>query len=81
MDQLELFDLPNPCIGVCESDNRGYCKGCLRSREERFNWPQKPVAEKARILKLLGQRKKRREQKNGGSGAADSPATEPDLFD
>ncbi|MDP4530099.1 DUF1289 domain-containing protein [Alkalimonas delamerensis] len=62
MDQLELFDLPNPCIGVCESDNRGYCKGCLRSREERFNWPQKPVAEKARILKLLAQRKKRRQQ-------------------
>ncbi len=81
MDQLELFDLPNPCIGVCESDNRGYCKGCLRSREERFNWPQKPVAEKARILKLLAQRKKRREQRVGGGSTANSTATEPDLFD
>ncbi|OZB37850.1 MAG: oxidoreductase, partial [Alishewanella sp. 34-51-39] len=27
MDQLELFELPNPCIGVCESNQRGYCKG------------------------------------------------------
>ena len=81
MDQLELFELPNPCIGVCESDNRGYCKGCLRSRDERFNWPQKPVAEKARILKLLAQRRKRREQKSGSSEAGYGPSTELDLFD
>lgn len=80
MDQLELFELPNPCIGVCESDNRGYCKGCLRSRDERFNWPQKPAAEKARILKLLAQRKKRREAKHSGSEQSAHPA-EPDLFD
>lgn len=85
MDQLELFDLPNPCIGVCESDNRGYCKGCLRSREERFNWPQKPVAEKARILKLLAQRKKRRQlismhpqQNDIAKLTKDTP--EPDFF-
>lgn len=57
--QLELFDLPNPCIGVCQSNNRGYCLGCLRSREERFNWHDKPVAERARILKLLAQRRMR----------------------
>lgn len=59
MSQLELFDIPNPCIGVCQSNNRGYCKGCLRSREERFNWHQKPASERARILKLLGQRRAR----------------------
>lgn len=75
MDQLELFDLPNPCIGVCESNNRGYCKGCLRSREERFNWPQKPAAEKARILKLLAQRQKRRQAK---SQSGHDSATNPD---
>ena len=61
MDQLELFDLPNPCIGVCQSNNRGYCVGCLRSRDERFNWHQKPAAERARILKLLEQRRARRD--------------------
>jgi len=59
VDQLELFDLPNPCVGVCQSNSRGYCIGCLRSRDERFNWHQKPVEERARILKLLAQRRAR----------------------
>ncbi|RUO36283.1 DUF1289 domain-containing protein [Aliidiomarina sanyensis] len=59
-DQIELFELPNPCIGVCESGPRGYCRGCLRSRDERFNWHEKPEAERARILRLLADRQKRR---------------------
>ncbi|WP_092790267.1 DUF1289 domain-containing protein [Rheinheimera pacifica] len=59
MDQLELFELPNPCIGVCQSNSRGYCIGCLRSRDERFNWHAKPVEERAHILKLLSQRRAR----------------------
>jgi hypothetical protein len=63
MDQLELFDLPNPCIGVCENNSKGYCLGCLRSRDERFNWHNKPVAERSRILKLLEQRRARRDAK------------------
>ena len=36
MEQLEIFPLQSPCIGVCEVNNKGYCKGCLRNREERF---------------------------------------------
>ncbi|WP_423187805.1 DUF1289 domain-containing protein [Alishewanella sp. d11] len=63
MDQLELFDIANPCIGVCQSNNRGYCLGCLRSREERFNWHQKPASERAQILGLLKQRRARLTQK------------------
>nr|WP_228517527.1 DUF1289 domain-containing protein [Aliidiomarina indica] len=61
INQLEMFDLPNPCIGVCESGPRGYCRGCLRSRDERFNWHEKPEAERARILRLLADRQKRKE--------------------
>ncbi len=82
MDQLELFDLPNPCIGVCQSNNRGYCVGCLRSRDERFNWHQKPVAERARILKLLEQRRVRREQARLGAKTPQNPQQDPtaDLF-
>ncbi len=85
MDQLELFDLPNPCIGVCTSNNRGYCVGCLRSRDERFNWHNKPVAERARILKLLEQRRARRDAarlagKPDASLEADQPPSTPDLF-
>lgn len=60
VNQLEMFALPNPCIGVCESGPRGYCKGCLRSREERFQWHLKPEAEQAEILRLLASRQKRR---------------------
>ncbi len=63
MDQLELFDLPNPCVGICQSNNRGYCIGCLRSRDERFNWHNKPVEERARILKLLAQRHARQQNR------------------
>jgi len=59
VDQLELFELPNPCIGVCQSNSRGYCIGCLRSRDERFNWHAKPIEEHAHILKLLSQRRAR----------------------
>ncbi len=82
MDQLELFDLPNPCIGVCQSNNRGYCIGCLRSRDERFNWHQKPAAERARILKLLEQRRARREQARLGAKSTPDQPQDPtaDLF-
>ncbi len=82
MDQLELFDLPNPCIGVCQSNNRGYCIGCLRSRDERFNWHQKPAAERARILKLLEQRRARREHARLGAKTTQDQPQDPtaDLF-
>lgn len=60
VEQIELFPLPNPCINVCETGPRGYCIGCLRSREERFNWLKKSEVEKARILKLLSHRQRRK---------------------
>ncbi|SQB39580.1 Predicted Fe-S protein [Citrobacter koseri] len=37
-EQLEFFPVPSPCRGICQSDERGFCRGCLRSRDERFNW-------------------------------------------
>jgi len=82
VDQLELFELPNPCIGVCESNQRGYCKGCLRSREERFNWHLKPAAERARILKLLAQRRLRLQQKTNVNNTNQEAAQKSsfDLF-
>lgn len=58
-DQLEMFSLPNPCVGVCESNRFGYCKGCLRSREERFNWHAKTEPEQRQILTLLSKRRTR----------------------
>lgn len=80
MSQLELFDLPNPCIGVCQSNNRGYCLGCLRSRDERFNWHDKPVAEQARILKLLAQRRQRIQVKQKKENDSPQNGESLDLF-
>ena len=58
-DQLEMFRIANPCVGVCESNARGYCKGCLRSRDERFNWHQKSEQEQRDIIERLGKRRAR----------------------
>ncbi|RUO32068.1 hypothetical protein CWE12_03510 [Aliidiomarina sedimenti] len=82
-NQLELFHLPNPCIGVCESNSKGYCKGCLRSRSERFNWHQKSEQEQRLILNKLTQRRARlRQQMHKASPQDDqSRVQQIDLFD
>lgn len=61
MEQLAFFDIPSPCIGICQSDDRGYCKGCMRSREERFGWLNFSNAQKADIIRLCKARKRRRQ--------------------
>lgn len=62
MDQRELFALPSPCVGVCESNNKGYCKGCLRSREERLHWLKLSNLQKRRVLHLCHLRRSKLEQ-------------------
>lgn len=59
MQQVELFPVPNPCIGVCQSNAKGYCMGCLRSRTERQKWNDLMPAEKMRVLDLCSLRKKK----------------------
>ncbi len=59
MQQLEFFEIPSPCIGVCEANNRGYCKGCFRSRDERLYWLQFSEADKRHVVHLCQQRKAR----------------------
>lgn len=80
MDQLELFDIANPCIGVCQSNNRGYCLGCLRSRDERFNWHLKPASERAYILRLLVQRRARLKQKQQNIVTSEETPSSFELF-
>ncbi len=60
MEQLEFFKVPNPCVGVCSVDDKGYCKGCMRKREERFNWLSFTPAEQLHIIKLCRQRYRRK---------------------
>jgi len=59
MQQVELFPVPNPCVGVCQSNAKGYCMGCLRSRTERLKWNDLMPAEKMRVLDLCDLRKKK----------------------
>ncbi|OBU33951.1 DUF1289 domain-containing protein [Photobacterium phosphoreum] len=56
MEQLDFFDVPSPCVGCCQVNNRGYCKGCYRSRDERFYWQQMTADQKIKIIKLCRQR-------------------------
>ncbi|WP_084188556.1 DUF1289 domain-containing protein [Thalassolituus maritimus] len=57
LDQGELFTIPNPCRGVCTSNNKGYCKGCLRSRKERFHWNEFTPFQQQLIINLCEKRR------------------------
>ncbi len=70
-DQLQLFTVESPCIGVCEVNNRGYCKGCFRSRDERFHWHQLSDGDKSKVLKLCRRRSRRKASKNKGIEATE----------
>ncbi len=59
MEQIEIFEIPSPCKGICQVNNRGYCLGCYRSREERFDWNTYSNNEKKRVIELCQQRYKR----------------------
>lgn len=60
--QIELFKIDSPCIGVCQSNKKGYCFGCLRSRPERQLWLKMTEEQKKEVLRLIIGRKKRLEQ-------------------
>ena len=61
--QFELFPVPSPCIGVCTTNSKGYCLGCFRSRNERFNWNDMTPVQKMRVIDLCKKRKEIVEQK------------------
>ena len=82
-EQLEFFDIPSPCIGVCESGPRGFCKGCFRSRDERLYWLKVDDATKRKIISACTRRKQAvlaRERKKGMSDNNDS-GEQFSLFD
>ncbi|WP_434931347.1 DUF1289 domain-containing protein [Shewanella sp. HL-SH5] len=61
MEQLSFFAIPSPCVGICQSDTKGYCSGCFRSRDERFNWLHFSELQKQDIVRLCAARRKRRQ--------------------
>lgn len=61
--QLEFFDVPSPCIGICQSNDKGQCLGCFRTRDERQNWIKLTSDDKQKVIKRCAQRKKRQDNK------------------
>lgn len=59
IDQGEFFDIPNPCIGICTVNNKGYCKGCLRNRQERFHWNDLTSFQKQLVINLCHKRRQK----------------------
>ncbi len=83
MEQLEFFSVPSPCVGVCALDEKGYCKGCMRKREERFNWQSFTPAQQKHIIKLCRQRYFRKQRLNKSAELATTEEKDPQqsLFD
>jgi len=78
--QLEFFDVPSPCIGICQSDDKGYCMGCFRTREERQNWIDLTTDDKQKVIKRCQQRRKRKENKSVKITSPDStPSNETEV--
>lgn len=61
--QLEFFDVPSPCVGVCQSNEKGYCLGCMRTRDERKEWSTLDNGSKQKVIKRCIQRKNRQNKK------------------
>ncbi|MCV2883469.1 DUF1289 domain-containing protein [Aestuariibacter sp. AA17] len=79
MNQLEFFDIPSPCIGVCESGPKGYCIGCYRSREERLYWHQLNDDTKRIVIQACHRRRKRAEAATRKKAVA-SPQIQKSLW-
>lgn len=72
-EQQELFVIASPCIGVCQVNNKGYCKGCLRNRNERLYWHTFSDVQRRLLLKVLVARRQAllRKQERLGSQASE----------
>ncbi|MCK6262908.1 DUF1289 domain-containing protein [Vibrio sp. ZSDE26] len=82
MEQLEFFTVPSPCVGVCNVDPKGYCQGCMRKREERFNWLSMTPMQQLHVIKLckLRYRRKMQQGKKKAPEEVDTSNPQQDLF-
>lgn len=77
-EQLEFFPLQSPCRGICQTDDRGFCRGCMRTRDERFNWQHFSDSQKRQVLRLCHQRLLRKLRANKPD--SDVEPQQPSLF-
>ncbi len=82
MEQLEFFTVPSPCVGVCNVDPKGYCQGCMRKRDERFNWLSMTPTQQLHVIKLCKLRYRRKMQKQNKIEVTEVEKANPqqDLF-
>lgn len=76
-EQLE-FSCPEPVPGYLPVDERGYCRGCMRTRDERFNWQNFSDAQKQEVLRLCRQRLLRKIRAN--KAVEPEEPQQPSLF-
>ena len=50
MADAAAMPILSPCIGICELDADGYCRGCLRSGDEIARWIDMGDAERHRLM-------------------------------
>jgi hypothetical protein len=83
MAQLELFHIPSPCKGICTNGSNGFCQGCYRTRDERFNWLHFSDEQKRQIIRLCKARKYCwvKKQIDARNIDANEDTGTPDLFD
>ena len=80
-EQLEFFEIPSPCINVCEANDKGYCKGCYRNRDERFYWQKLSNGQKRDVLRACRIRRSRDLNKTNKALEEETSAQENlDLF-
>ncbi|MEO7064226.1 MAG: DUF1289 domain-containing protein [Dokdonella sp.] len=61
MTRSIVLPILSPCIGICELDSEGYCKGCLRTGDEIARWISMGDAERLYLVDdVLPQRESRR---------------------
>lgn len=59
IDQGELFEIPSPCKRICQMNNKGYCIGCFRSRDERLYWNDFTNFQKQLVINLCEKRRRK----------------------
>ncbi len=80
-EQLEFFEIPSPCVNVCEANDKGYCKGCYRNRDERFYWQKLSNGQKRDVLRACRIRRARDKSNDSTKTEQDIAAPENlDLF-
>lgn len=51
------YTVPSPCIAVCEYNDAGLCKGCLRNADEIRDWIILSREQKLQVLDLVAERR------------------------